>query len=257
MSAAAQTQVATGSRFSGTLIDILDRVEYRRVRVEEQFDPVYKLRYEAYRREEFIPFNVGGILRDEFDEMPNSYCYGVYIGGELVSSLRIHYLTPECRMSPSYSVFTDVLDPLLDTGATCVDPTRFTSDFEATLAYPALPFLTLRLAVMATRYFNATYGLHSVRPEHGAFYKRVLSSTLIAGPRYYHGLTFPMELWGTKAQEVYAKTLARYPFFDSTEDERRRLFSPPHASPLWVTPSARAALHEGFEDLPALPGAPK
>lgn len=245
MRAVAQNQVAPASTFAGTLIDILDRVEYRRVAVDEQLDPVYRLRYEAYRREGFVPFNSSGTLRDEFDELPNSYCYGVYIDGRLVSSLRIHYLTPDCRMSPSYSVFTDVLDPLLDAGATCIDPTRFTSDLEATLAYPALPFLTLRLAVMATKHFRATYGLHSVRPEHGPFYKRVLSSSLMAGPRYYHGLTFPMELWATEAQKVYDKTLQRYPFFNSTEEERRQLFSAPHKSPLWIHPSARIAqMHE-------------
>jgi hypothetical protein len=226
------------------LIDILDRVEYRRVPIEDQFDPVFRLRYEAYRREDFIPFNTGGVLRDEFDDQPNAFCYGVYIDGRLVSSLRIHHLTPDCRMSPSYAVFTDVLEPMLDAGATFVDPTRFTSDFEATLAYPALPFLTLRLAVMATKYFNADYGLHSVRPEHGAFYKRVLSSSLIAGPRYYHGLTFPMELWGTEAPKVYEKTLRRYPFFASTDQERQQLYAPPHRSPLWVHPSARAAQYE-------------
>lgn len=244
MSAVAQNQVTPASGFAGALMDILDRVEYRRVRSEELADPVYKLRYEAYRREDFIPFNSLGTLRDEFDEQPNAHCFGVYIDGDLVSSLRIHYLTPDCRLSPSYSVFTDVLDPILDAGATCVDPTRFTSDFEATLAYPALPFLTLRLAVMATRHFGATYGLHSVRPEHGAFYKRVLSSYLMAPARYYHGLTFPMELWGTRAQEVYEKTLRRYPFFASTEDERRALFAPPHATQIWVHPSVRQLQNE-------------
>lgn len=241
MSAAAQSQGAPATNFSGTLIDILDRVEYRRVSQDEQFDPVYRLRYEAYRRESFIPFNAGRILRDEFDDLPNGTSYGVYIDGNLVSSLRIHYLSPDCRMSPSYSVFADVLDPLLDQGATCVDPSRFTSDFEATLAYPALPFLTLRLAVMATRHFHSTYGLHSVRPEHGAFYKRVLSSSRMAGPRFYHGLTFAMELWATEAPKVYDKTLQRYPFFSSTEEERQQLFGPPQLSPLWVHPSARVA----------------
>jgi hypothetical protein len=245
MRVAAQNQPAPASTFTGTLIDILDRVQYRRVRANELSDPVYRLRYEAYRREEYIPFNSLGTLVDEFDEQPNALSYGVYIDGALVSSLRIHYLTPECRMSPSYSVFTDVLNPLLDAGATCVDPTRFTSDFEATLAYPALPFLTLRLAVMATRHFGATFGLHSVRPEHGPFYKRVLSSYRISGPRYYHGLTFPMELWGTRAQEVYAKTLRRYPFFASTDEERNGLFAPPHATQIWVRPSVRLAQLDG------------
>src|SRR5579871_1216541 len=100
MSVAAQNQLAPVRSFAGTLIDILDRVKYRRVRSSEMSDPVYRLRYEAYRREDFIPFNSLGVLRDEFDDLPNSFCYGVYIDGDLVSSLRIHHLTPEMRMSP-------------------------------------------------------------------------------------------------------------------------------------------------------------
>jgi hypothetical protein len=242
MSAATQTRAAPASRFAGSLIDILDRVEYRRVSPGEFNDPVFKLRYDAYRREGFIPFNSLSSLHDEFDEFdkfPNSWNFGVYIDGALVSSLRIHHLTPDCRKSPANSLFPDILEPLLDAGATFVDPTRFTADFEATLAYPALPFLTLRLAVMATRHFRATYGLHCVRAEHGAFYKRVLSSDLMCPARQYPGVGFPMELWGTQAQLVYEKTLSRYPFFDSSESERRALFAEPHATPIWIHPSVR------------------
>jgi hypothetical protein len=241
MSAATQSQAPAASTFAGALVDILERVEYRRVDAQALFDPVYRLRYEAYRRQQFIPFNSLGVLHDEFDNDPNAYCFGVYIDGVLASSLRIHHLTPDARYSPSYSVFTDVLTPLLDQGATFIDPTRFSSDFEATLAYPALPFLTLRLAVMATRHFSATYGLHSVRPEHGAFYKRVLSSTLMAPSRFYHGLTFPMELWATRAQEVYGKTIARYPFFASTDQERKDLFGPPGQTVVRATAHAAMA----------------
>ena len=231
------------SQFSEALVDLLDRVEYRRVCSSDLDDPVYRLRYEAYRREGFIPFNTQEILRDEFDDLSNAYSFAINIDGRLAGSLRIHHLTPQQRMSPSYSVFGDVLDPILNRGGTCVDPSRFTADFEMSLAFPALPFLTLRLAVVATRHFHATYGLHSVRHEHGAFYKRVLSSRLMAEPRFYHGLTFPMELWGTEAPSVYEKTLQRYPFFDSTEEERHRLFARPseHAEAP-IRPSARAAI---------------
>lgn len=247
MSAVAQNHIAPPSRFAGTLIDILDRVEYRRVHADDLDDPVYRLRYEAYRRENFIPFNSLGLLRDEFDDFgayPNSWNFGVYIDGALASSLRIHRLTPETRKSPANKLFGDILGPLLDQGATCIDPTRFTVDLEASLAYPALPFLTLRLAVMATRHFRATYGLHCVRPEHGAFYKRVLSSSLMCPAREYPGVGFPMELWGTRAQLVYEKTIARYPFFNSTTEEREQLFAPPFRTPIWVHPTARAALQE-------------
>lgn len=240
MSSATQNHLPA-SNFAGTLVDILDRVEYRRVSPAELDDPIYRLRYEAYRREEFIPFNSAGILQDEFDGQPNAHCFGVYIDDELVSSLRIHYLTPECRLSPSYSVFTDLVDPLLDQGMSFIDPSRFTADLEASLAYPALPFLTLRLAVMATKYFGASHGLHAVRPEHGPFYKRIWGASLLAPRRYYHGLTFPMELWFTRAGEVYGDTLRRYPFFASTAEERQQLFAPPHVTAVRVHASARVA----------------
>ena len=57
MSAAPTSDRVPLSNFTTTLIDLMDRVEYRRVSADEQMDPVYRLRYEAYRREEFIPVN--------------------------------------------------------------------------------------------------------------------------------------------------------------------------------------------------------
>jgi len=235
---------ATGnvSRFAGSLLDLLDRVEYRRVPPEDQFNPVYKLRYEAYRREDFIPINSQEMVRDEFDDLPNVHCYGVYIDDELVSSVRFHVLTAESRTSPSHSVFGDILDPILDQGHTVLDPGRFTADYEASLAYPALPYLTLRIPTIAVLYYSAKYCLNSVRPEHGAFYKRVYRSVALSEPRYYHGLSFPMVLYACDLIPIYDDLVRRYPFFRSTEEERQRMFGPAGRSGLDVIrPSARQA----------------
>ena len=81
------------SRFAGTLMDILDRVEYSRVSKDEIDNPVYRLRYEAYRREESVPFNDAGVVVDDLDDAPNCMAFGVYIDGKLVSSLRVHHLS--------------------------------------------------------------------------------------------------------------------------------------------------------------------
>jgi hypothetical protein len=241
-SVAAQPGQSGVSRFSGTLIDLLDRVEYRRVPPEVQYDPVYRLRYDAYRREEFIPINSDEMVRDEFDDLPNAYCFGVYIDGELVSSVRFHHLTPEFRTSPSHSVFPDILDPLLDKGLTILDPGRFTADYEASLAFPALPYLTLRLPTVAVQYFNVRYVLSTVRPEHAAFYRRVYRSEQIGAERFYHGLTFPMVLMACDIPVMYQDMLRRYPFFRSTPEERQRLFSAPGRSKLsLIKASAREA----------------
>jgi len=227
------------SNFATTLIDLMDRVEYRWVS-SDQMDPVYRLRYDAYRREEFVPVNARQVVRDEFDELPNSYCYGVYIDDQLVSSVRFHYLTPEFRDSPSHSVFTDVLDPLLDQGMTILDPGRFTADYEASLAFPALPFLTLRIATMAVWHFSVKYCLNAVRPEHAAFYRRVFRSTQFSEARYYHGLSFPMVLYACDIPVIYGDLLRRYPFFRSTSEERKMMFER-NESVKVVRPSVRLA----------------
>lgn len=240
------------SKFSGTLIDLLDRVEYRRVSVSDQFDPVYRLRYEAYRREESIPINSQQVVHDEFDGLPNAHCFGVYMDGELVSSLRFHYLTPAFRDSPSHSVFPDILDPILDQGHTILDPGRFTADYEASLAYPSLPFLTLRVGVMAIQHFGVKYCLSSVRPEHGAFYRRVFKSVAMSESRYYHGLAFPMVLYACDLLSDFEGFLKRYPFFRSTTDERQRLFGVTGRAQLHMIKSSARQAQPALEEQTAL-----
>jgi hypothetical protein len=227
------------SKFASGLIDLMDRVEYRRVSARDEADPVYRLRYEAYRREEFIPLSTREVVRDEFEDLPNSYCYGIYIDDRLVSSIRFHYLTPDFRDSPSHSVFTDVLDPLLDQGYAMLDPGRFTVDYEASLAYPAIPFLTLRIPTLAVWHFSVKYCLNAVRPEHAAFYKRVFHSTQFSTERYYHGLSFPMVLYACDIPVIYGDLLRRYPFFRSTEAERQALFEANPRDKRLVRPSVR------------------
>lgn len=242
MSEATSTDRGTASRFASTLIDLLDRVEYRRVSVEDQFDPVYRLRYEAYRREDFIPINSDEIVRDEYDDLPNVYSFGVYIDGQLVSTVRFHHLTKDFRQSPNHGLFADILDPILDAGHVILDPGRFTTDREASLAYPALPFLTLRIPTIAVLHFGAKYCLNSVRPEHGAFYRRVYRSVALSEPRHHPALTFPVVLYACDLLPFWDDLLRRYPFFDSTREEREAMFGPVGRTKLSVVrPSARLA----------------
>lgn len=241
MSAATQTQGGGVSRFADTLIDLLDRVEYRRVTVEDQFDPVYQLRYEAYRREEFIPINSQAITRDDFDDTSNCYCFGVYIEQTLVSSIRFHHVTPQNPASPGRSVWPEVLDPVLASGFNYIDPSRFTADHEASLAYPALPYLTLRIIAMACEHFEAQYCISSVRPEHAAFYKRIFGSRQLGGERTFAELKFPMCLYAAEVPVIRDRVADRYPFFMSTPAERQSLFASATAAIDIVAPTARLA----------------
>ncbi|MDP1730377.1 MAG: hypothetical protein Q8L54_04190 [Devosia sp.] len=229
------------TRFAGTLMDILDRVEYSRVSMDKIDHPVYRLRYEAYRREESVPFSDAGVVVDDLDDAPNAMSFGVHIDGELVSSVRLHHLSSRQPYSPSMKVCPDVLGPLLDRGETFIDPSRFTADYEASLAYPALPFLTLRIAVMASVHFDADCCLALVRPEHAAFYRRVFGSEEMCGARDYPGLTFPVKLYGAYVDTKLPTTLRRYPFFRSTGEERGKLFAPGGDTLAAIAPTARLA----------------
>lgn len=222
--ASAQMREARTSRFAVSLMDVLDRVEYRRVSLKDVTDPVFRLRYESYVREGFIDSNPQKISGDAFDDAPNAMGFGVYIDGTLVASIRLHHVTPDERTSPSRLIYPDELGAMLDAGQSYIDPSRFVTDHETTLALPALPFLTLRIAAMASEYFSADYCLSSVRPEHAAFYKRVFGSVQLAGERFYPGLKFPVCLYAAEVAEIRNRVADRFPFFMSTPDEREAMF---------------------------------
>ena len=240
MSAASQVE-SRASRFAEALIDLLDRVEYRRVSLAEQFDPVYKLRYDAYRREDFVPVNSQQITRDSYDDAANCYCFGVYIDGELVSSIRFHHVTSAKRISPSRTIWPEVLEPMLDRGDSYIDPSRFTADHDASLALPALPYLTLRIVAMASEHFEARYCISSVRSEHAAFYRRIFGSEQLADERFWGELRFPVCLYAAEVPKIRDRVADRYPFFMSTPEERQSLFGVERGPQSIVAPTARMA----------------
>src|SRR3569832_1706905 len=110
-------------------LDLLDHVDYRLVQTADDREQVYNLRYRAYLREGAIRPSADERVVDQYDELPNTWIFGVYVGDELYSSIRINIATSEWRTSPSVEVFGDVLHPKLDRGMVFVDSTRF-------VAYP-------------------------------------------------------------------------------------------------------------------------
>jgi hypothetical protein len=237
----ASQSVGRRSHFVQSLLDLLERVEYRPVTFSEDLEEIYRLRYEAYRREGFIPADESRRCADELDEVPNVYPIGVYLDGRLVSSLRIHHVTAEHRYSAGMWAYPDIVGPMIDKGIEFVDPSRFTTDFDISQEYPALMYLTLRLGVMASDYFGADYCLQVVRPEHGPFYRRTFFSEPLAETRAYEGLSFAVQLYGSHVPETLGKIYRRHPFFMSTRTEQRLMFQRDAGQlrPLTVLPTAR------------------
>jgi N-acyl-L-homoserine lactone synthetase len=204
---------------------LLQRVDYRRAETAEDRDALFRLRYAAYLREGAIPASPGERYCDAFDETDNAWIFGVYVDGELASSIRLHVATRQSPALPALNVFSDLLSPEIAAGKVLIDPTRFVADRAASRRHPELCYVTTRLAVLASEYFNADLLLATVRAEHQAFYRRVFGHRLICDPRPYPSLSKPISLMALDYGMARERLVHRNPFFRSSHFERRMLFA--------------------------------
>jgi len=211
---------------------LFDRVDYRSIETPEDKDQLYLMRYRAYLHGGLILPSESLRVSDRYDDAPNALTFGIYVDGELCSSIRLHVLTQERRSSYSTELFGDVLHPRLDRGEVFIDPARFVADPEKAQRFPELPYLTVRLVFLAWEYFNADTGLALVRAEHQAFYRRVFLNETIAEPRAFPNVTKKVALMATDFRIVRERVLTRFPIMRSSAFERRMLFQRhPHSFP--------------------------
>ncbi len=210
--------------FTDRVAQLLDRIDCRPADSPEDREAIFRLRYQAYLREGAISPNLSGRFCDPYDDSQNAWLFGLYLEGELASSIRLHVAAGVHRDFPSRKVFADLLEPELDAGRVIVDPTRFVTDPRHSRVNPGLPHVTLRLAWLATEYFAADHFLVAIRAEHQAFYRRTFNHCLICEPRPYPLLSKPISLMTLHYPSVADQVHQRYPFFRSTFFERRMLF---------------------------------
>ena len=230
------------SSFVRNVFSILERTEYRRCESGEDVENIYRLRYKAYRRTDMVPGNSDQLIYDELDDQPNCHRFGVYIDGELVSTLRLHHVSKEHAASPSTTVYPDILLPRIALGESFIDPSRFAADPEWSKIYPQIPYLTLRLAGMACFHFKAPYCLSTIRPDHAGFYRRIYESKLIGDLRDYPGLNYQVVLYQADVSAIRSRSFVRFPFFNSTAMEQRLMFGATakgEPAPLTILPTAR------------------
>jgi hypothetical protein len=226
----------------------MDKVDYRLAETAEEKEEIYRLRYRAYLREGAVQASANERVVDQFEEAPNAWTFGVYLHGELYSSIRISVLTSEWRLSPSVELFGDVLHPLLDKGIVLIDSTRFVADPNKVRHFPELPYVTVRLGSVAGVHFNADYGLAIIRPEHQPFYRRLFLHETWSEPRLYPGLVKPVGLMASHLPTVREPVLARFPFLRSTAFERRMLFDRP-AQRRFLTRPVLVSANEGVSNV--------
>lgn len=237
-------RTADGSRLIRSIMEMLDRVEYRLISGGDDLEDIYRLRYRSYLRSGMCGPKPEALFSDRWDDLPNSYRFGVYYDGRLVSTLRIHFLSKDTPNSPSVDAYPEILLPRLEAGETFIDGTRFATDPDCAPSPGVLPFLTLRLGMVASCHFRQTAVLTPVKVEHSAFYHRYFNAIQRTEEKLFPGVLVPIALFEIPSGDNLALTLDRFPFYKSLPIEQRQAFGSPPANalvPVTVFPTARMA----------------
>ncbi len=213
------------SSFQANIRAALSRSEYRCPETRGEKDEIARLRHRCYVYEGAIEPNPSGMLWDSLDELPNARVVGVYFDGKLVASMRSHRVALG-SVSPGTEIYGDILSPMLEAGEVISDPTRFVVDHEVSLEHPAITYVAARMGWLLGDYFQATFGVATVRREHMAFYRRLLGFEFVAGPRKYPMLASEIWLVGKAYDAVRSHISSKYPFMLCSPAEQLRAFGP-------------------------------
>lgn len=210
--------------FNDSVRSLLGKIASRQAVDPSQKEAIYRMRYRAYSREGALAPGSPEIFKDRFDDDENSATFGLYIDEKLASSIRIHLATPRVPICPAMNVFRDHLEPIIERGSRLLDPTRFVVEAEFARLFPKLPYATLRVCLMAADRFHADFILATVRTEHQSFYRRFFGHREVCPGRPYPSLSKPISLMLMDFREERGRLYARYPVFDSEDNERERVF---------------------------------
>jgi hypothetical protein len=212
------------SRFADRVLRFLERVEFRRADSPADKAAIYRLRHDAYMRAGTVEPKPSGMFHDAMDETDNAWLIGVFIDGELASALRLHISASLRAPLPELASFADLIEPHLTAGRTIIDASRFVSSLEFSQQYSEIPYITLRPTFLAEEFFAADYIIAGCLAEHQAFYRRIYGAVPWSAPRPYPHFKRSMALVAYDCNLRREKTHERYPFYQSTQAERARLF---------------------------------
>lgn len=212
------------SRFSDRVLSLLERVEYRRADTQEEKAAIYRMRHDAYTRAGTVEPRPSRMFHDPYDETPNAWLIGLFIDGDLASSVRLHISASVTAPLPAMIVYPDILGPHLQAGRMVIDASRFVSRLEYSQRYSEMPYITLRPTFLAEEFFGADYVTAACRVEHQAFYRRMFGGVPWASSREYPYFKTPMAFLGYDCRVQRESIHARYPFYRSSDIERVQLF---------------------------------
>ncbi len=200
-------------------------IEFRIARDEETKATIYRFRNDVFHaRGEMIEPDPTGLFRDAFEETGD--LFGMHVNDQLIGSVRIHVGGPGLPPTPSSLSFGEVTAPIVEAGEYYVDPTRICISPEFDQSHPMMLIKTaVRFVVMAVDHFDTDWIIAPVRRLHKPFYERQFDFDQLASLRPVPRLIEPLLLMGSQTEGMRQKIYSTRPFFESTDAERRRIFS--------------------------------
>jgi hypothetical protein len=103
----------------------------------------------------------------------------------------------------------------------------------------------MRLVTMASEYFDVDRCLSLVKPQHAAFYKKMVEFRTVVPPTFETGnYTIPLTLLSSDLRDARPRIYQRFPFLRAHWYEMRMLFGDLNElpfTPLTILPTARFA----------------
>lgn len=231
-------------KYSLMMLAYSKRIEYRRITAYEDFEEMGRLRAFSYSYNDTLVDRPKDIILDDIDFSSNSFCYVMYVDGEMALTLRLQHISKENPDGPATEYFGDVVHPLMDQGMTFIIPGRLAINPLIENKSMGLPLMALRLSALARRYFDADSVLSLIRKGHAAYHRRFFGASQVAPLRQFADVTEPLMLF-TTPREKQTEIFTRHAFFNAMPHEDKLLFGPIELgkpAPLTILPTACEAL---------------
>lgn len=199
----------TKSRFSGLRVDIL--------RSKAELREAFELRYRSYVKEGALESGDCAWFIDAYDMNRTSLIFGVRDPiGNILGSLRFAVQPPvsagirDFRSGPEFTVFSDVLDVLLEGGRPITSGARFAIE-PGHDRRTEIALLLVYALIHASRAVGAGWGVATARGSHLRFYNRILKMKEICAPRRMPNLAYDYNLLAVDIDREYETILDEFP----------------------------------------------
>lgn len=196
-----------------------------RVGTHVSLEDVAKFRYACYRGSDMIEPNPTEMMTDAGDHAENSYLFSVQLGGSLVGTLRIHHVAGFEDFSETRKEYSKVIDPLLRTGNSYVEPARLAVDPSVRAERPEMKYVLMLMLYSHAALVGARYMLFGVRREHVLYYRRIWGFKQIFVAKEYEGIKQRVALMGIDYEEDRERVKEKLPFLKLEAEARQMIMS--------------------------------